>query len=33
MKLEGDFLEPGSLVDVTITGRDGTVLTAARDMA
>ena len=33
MKLEGDFLEPGSLVDVTITGRDGTVLTAARDTA
>ena len=33
MKLEGDFLEPGSLVDVTITGRDGTVLTASRDMA
>ena len=29
MKLEGDFLEPGTLVDVTVTGREGTVLTVA----
>ena len=27
MKLEGDFLEPGTLVDVTVTGHEGTVLT------
>ena len=28
MKLEGDF-EPGTLVDVTVTGREGTILTVA----
>ena len=31
MKLEGDFIEPGTLVDVTVTGREGTVLTVVAE--
>ena len=31
MKLEGDFLEPGTLVDVTVTGHQGSVLTVTGD--
>ena len=30
IRLEGDFITPGSLVDVTVTGHDGQMLTAAR---
>ena len=30
MQLEGDFITPGSLVDVRVTGHDGQILTAAR---
>ena len=30
IRLEGDFITPGSLVDVTLTGHDGQMLTAAR---
>ena len=33
IRLEGEFLEPGSLVDVTITGCDSKGLTAVRDVA
>ena len=31
MKLEGDFIEPGTLVDVTVTGHEGTVLTVVAE--
>ena len=31
MKLEGDFLEPGTLVDVTVTGHEGAVLTVVAE--
>ena len=30
MQVEGDFITPGSLVDVTVTGHDGQMLTATR---
>ena len=30
MKVDGDFIAPGSLVDVMVTGHDGQMLTAAR---
>ena len=33
IRLEGEFLDPGSLVDVTITGCDSKGLTAVRDVA
>jgi hypothetical protein len=31
MTLAGDFLEPGTLVDVTVTGHEGSVLTVTGD--
>jgi len=30
MQVDGDFITPGSLVDVTVTGHDGQMLTATR---
>ena len=31
MKLEGDFFEPGTLVDVTVTGHEEAVLTVVAE--
>ena len=31
MKLEGDFIEPGTLVDVSVTGHEGAVLTVVAE--